>query len=72
MNQNIVSTGALRKKLCIDINNNQIKNLEPFCQSVALEEFLFNVIQLSENLFLVLSRTQRINIRWWKYFYEND
>ena len=59
----IVSIDALGKKLrIIDINNNQIKNLEPFCQSVALEEFLFNVIQLSENLFLVLSRTQRIKI----------
>ncbi len=44
MNQNIVSTGALRKKLCIDINNNQIKNLEPFYQSVAEEEYLFNII----------------------------
>ena len=50
--KNIISTDALGKKLSIiEINNNQIKNLEPFYQSVAKEEFLFNIIQLSESQF---------------------
>jgi hypothetical protein len=48
----MISTDVLGKKLSIiEINNNQIKNLEPFYQSVAKEEFLFNIIQLSESQF---------------------
>ncbi len=43
--KNIISIDALGKKLSIiEINNNQIKNLEPFYQSVAEEEYLFNII----------------------------
>ena len=48
----MISTDALGKKLSIiEINNNKIKNLEAFYQSVAKEEFLFNIIQLSESQF---------------------